>query len=60
MIQQVMKRKRVSEGDPKDMYKITKRSNKDFFAEARIGDHFFAAQGKDVRDVIKKLIKSLK
>lgn len=55
-----MKRKRVTEGDPKEMYKITKRSNRNYFAEARVGQHCYAAQGKDIRDVLKNLTKELK
>lgn len=59
VIETLMKRKRVYEGDPKTMYKVSKRSNKDYFAEARVGDHFFATNGKDKKTAIKNLIKEL-
>lgn len=59
VIKAAMKRKKVTEGDPKEMFKITKRSNRDFIGEAKIGNHFYSAQGKELRDVVKNLIKEI-
>jgi len=42
------------------MYTIEKRSNKDYFAKAKIGLAYFTAQGKDLRTVMKNLIKEIK
>ena len=59
VIKLVMKRKKVTEGDPKEMFKITKRSNRDFFGEIQIGNHFYSAHGKELREVVKNLIKEI-
>jgi hypothetical protein len=59
LLEVIMERKNI-EGDPKDLYTITKRSSKDYYAESIINYSFYSAQGKDIRDVIKKLIKELK
>ena len=57
-INELMKRKQV-EGNPTDCYTITKRSNKDYFAELRIGKRIFAAKGKNSKEVFKNLIKEI-
>ncbi len=60
VVKEKMDRKNIKEGNPQEMYEITKRSNKDYFAKAQIGQMFFTAQGKDLRTVMKNLIKEIK
>ena len=57
-VTELMTRKGV-EGNPTDLYKITKRSNNDYFAELKVGNRVFAAKGKDSKEVIKNLIKEM-
>lgn len=52
--------KRKLEDNPSDCYTITKRSNKDYFAESKIGNKIFTAKGKDLKETIKNLIKEIK
>lgn len=59
VIKAAMKRKKVTEGDPKEMFSITKRSNRDFVGEAKIGHHFYSSHGKELREAIKNLIKEI-
>lgn len=58
-VTELMERKKI-EGVPKDFYTITKRSNKDFFAEVKVGNRVFTAKGKDSKEVCKNLIKELR
>ena len=57
-ITELMMRKGI-EGNPQEFYTITKRSNKNYFAELKVGNRVFAAQGKDSKEVVKNLIKEL-
>lgn len=59
IIEGYMAKKKI-EGDAINCYKIEKRSNKDYFAEANIGNSTFTSKGKDVKDVVKNLIKEIK
>lgn len=58
-VTELMTRKGI-EGNPVDLYKITKRSNNDYFAELKLGNRVFAAKGKDSKEVVKNLIKEIK
>lgn len=58
-VTELMTRKGI-EGNPADLYKITKRSNNDYFAELKLGNRVFAAKGKDSKEVVKNLIKEIK
>ncbi len=59
IIEGYMTKKKI-EGDATTCYKIEKRSNKDYLAEAKIGNSIFTSKGKDVKDVVKNLIKEIK
>lgn len=59
VIQAIMTRKKI-EGVATEMYKVEKKSNNHFVAEARIGNSVWASKGKDSKDVIKNLIKEMK
>lgn len=57
-ISTLMKRKGI-EGNPAEFYKITKRSNKDYFVEVRVGNMFFSAKGQDSKEACKNIIKEM-
>lgn len=59
VISEMMNRKKI-DGNPTDCYSINKRSNKDYFAESKIGNRIFSAQGKDLKEAIKNLIREIK
>ena len=60
LIKEVMKRKKIKECDPKEMYTVTKRSNKDFMAEFIIVNRCYTSYGKEKKEVIKNLIKEIR
>ncbi len=55
-IEEQMQRKNLKEGNPAEMFTITKRSNRDYFAIAKVGLELFNAHGVDTKTVIKNLI----
>jgi hypothetical protein len=57
-VTELMARKGI-EGNPSDFYTITKRSNKDYFAELKVGNRVFAAKGTNSKEVCKNLIKEM-
>ena len=57
-VTELMTRKGI-EGNPQDFYTIEKKSNKNYFAELKVGNRVFAAKGKDSKDVVKNLIKEI-
>lgn len=59
IIEAKMQRKNIKEGNPAEMFEIIKRSNRDYFATAKIGLELFAANGIDTKTVIKNLIREI-
>jgi hypothetical protein len=58
-IEEKMQKKNVKEGNPAEMFTVTKRSNRDYFAIAKVGQQLFSAQGVDTKSVIKNLIAEM-